>query len=71
MTTIMGRADLHLRQTTVAPGEEGVIDVFTPTGGSTIRYPEGVACRSARNAGDGVSGIAARVLAMRPERRAS
>ena len=41
MTTIMGRADLDLRKTTVAPGEEGVIEVFTLMGGSTIRVPEG------------------------------
>ena len=41
MTTIMGRADLDLRNTTVAPGEEVVIHVFTLMGGSTIRVPEG------------------------------
>jgi predicted membrane protein len=41
MTTIMGRADLDLRTTTVAPGEEAVIHVFTVMGGSTIRVPEG------------------------------
>lgn len=41
MTTIMGRADLDLRKTSVAPGEEAVIEVFTLMGGSTIRVPEG------------------------------
>jgi predicted membrane protein len=41
MTTIMGRADLDLRKTTVAPGEDAVIEVFTLMGGSTIRVPEG------------------------------
>ena len=41
MTAIMGRADLDLRKTTVAPGEEAVIEVFTLMGGSTIRVPEG------------------------------
>lgn len=41
MTSVMGRADLDLRQTTVAPGEEAVIEVFTLMGGSTIRVPEG------------------------------
>lgn len=41
MTSIMGRADLDLRKTTVAPGQEAVIEVFTLMGGSTIRVPEG------------------------------
>jgi predicted membrane protein len=41
MTTIMGRAELDLRKTTVAAGEEAVIEVFTLMGGSTIRVPEG------------------------------
>ncbi len=41
MTAVMGRSDLDLRQTTVAPGEEAVIEVFTLMGGSTIRVPEG------------------------------
>ena len=41
MTSVMGRSDLDLRQTTVAPGEEAVIEVFTLMGGSTIRVPEG------------------------------
>jgi Domain of unknown function (DUF5668)/Cell wall-active antibiotics response 4TMS YvqF len=39
MTAVMGRSDLDLRQTTVAPGEEAVIDVFTLWGESTIRVP--------------------------------
>jgi hypothetical protein len=41
MTSVMGRADLDLRQTTVAPDKEAVIEVFTLMGGSTIRVPEG------------------------------
>jgi hypothetical protein len=41
MTTIMGRGDLDLRKTTVAPGEDAVIEVFTMMGGSTIRVPDG------------------------------
>jgi hypothetical protein len=39
MTAVMGRSDLDLRQTTVAPGEEAVIDVFTLWGESIIRVP--------------------------------
>ena len=41
MTAILGRADLDLRQTTIAPGTEAVIELFTLMGGSTIRVPEG------------------------------
>ena len=41
MTTIMGRADLDLRKTTVPPDEEAVIEVFTVMGGSTVRVPDG------------------------------
>ena len=41
MTTIIGRGDLDLRKTTVAPGEEAVIHVFTVLGRSTIHVPEG------------------------------
>ena len=41
VTAIMGRADLDLRKTTLAPDKEVVIDVFTLMGGSTIRIPEG------------------------------
>ena len=41
LTSVMGRSDLDLRQTTVAPGEEVEIEVFTLMGGSTIRVPEG------------------------------
>ena len=41
MTSVMGHADLDLRQTTVAPDEEAVIEVFAVMGGSTIRVPEG------------------------------
>ena len=41
MTSVMGHADLDLRKTTVAPGEEAVIEVFTLMGGTTIRVPEG------------------------------
>ena len=39
MTSVMGRAELDLRQTTVAPGEAPVIDVFTLWGESAIRVP--------------------------------
>ena len=41
MTSVMGHSDLDLRKTTVAPGEEAVIEVFTLMGGTTIRVPEG------------------------------
>jgi hypothetical protein len=41
MTSLMGHSDLDLRKTTVAPGEEAVIEVFTLMGGTTIRVPEG------------------------------
>jgi hypothetical protein len=41
MTAVMGRTDLDLRKTTVAAGEEAVIEVFTLLGGATLRVPEG------------------------------
>ena len=41
MTSVMGRAELDLRKTTVAPGEEAIIEIFTLMGGATIRVPEG------------------------------
>ena len=41
MTSVMGHSDLDLRKTTLAPGEEAVIEVFTLMGGTTIRVPEG------------------------------
>jgi len=41
MTAVMGRADLDLRKTTVAAGEEAVLEVFTLMGGTTLRVPEG------------------------------
>ena len=41
MTSVMGHSDLDLRKTTIAPGEEAIIEVFTLMGGSTIRVPEG------------------------------
>ena len=41
MTAVMGRADLDLRKTTVAAGEEPVIEVFTLMGGAMVRVPEG------------------------------
>jgi len=40
MTTIMGRADLDLRNTTITPGADVEIEVFTLMGGGTIRVPE-------------------------------
>lgn len=39
ITSVMGRSDLDLRHTTVAPGDAAVIDVFTLWGESTIRVP--------------------------------
>jgi hypothetical protein len=41
VTTIIGRAELDLRETTIAPGEEAVVDVFTVMGRSTVRVPDG------------------------------
>ena len=41
VTTIMGRAELDLRKTTISPGEEAVIEVFTMMGESMIRVPDG------------------------------
>jgi hypothetical protein len=41
LTSVMGHADLDLRQTGVAADQEVVIDVFTLMGGSTLRVPEG------------------------------
>ena len=40
MTTIMGRADLDLRNTTITPGTDVEIEVFTLMGGGTIRVPD-------------------------------
>jgi hypothetical protein len=39
MTCVMGRCQLDLRQATVAPGQEAVIDVFAVMGGAQIRLP--------------------------------
>ena len=41
MTSIMGATKLDLRQATVAPGEEAVIDVFAMMGGVELRVPDG------------------------------
>jgi hypothetical protein len=41
MTSIMGKADLDLRNTTVAPGDDPEIELFTLLGGATVRVPEG------------------------------
>ena len=41
MTSIMGGTQLDLRQATMAPGEEAVIDVFAVMGGAIVRIPEG------------------------------
>lgn len=40
MTTVMGGTQLDLRQSTLAPGETVVIDVFTAMGGGIIRVPQ-------------------------------
>jgi hypothetical protein len=40
MTTVMGGAQLDLRQSTLAPGETAVVDVFTAMGGGVIRVPQ-------------------------------
>lgn len=39
LTCVMGRCHLDLRQATVAPGQEAVIDVFAVMGGAQIRLP--------------------------------
>ncbi|MEO8480646.1 MAG: LiaF domain-containing protein [Acidobacteriota bacterium] len=39
MTTVMGGSNLDLRQSTLAPGQTAVIDVFAVMGGSQIRVP--------------------------------
>ena len=41
LTSIMGRAILDLRHTTIAPGEEVAIEVFTLMGATTIYVPDG------------------------------
>jgi hypothetical protein len=41
MTSVMGEARLDLREATLAPGEEAVVDVFTLMGGAVIYVPEG------------------------------
>lgn len=39
LTSVMGGANIDLRQATIAPGEPVVIDVFTVMGGCVIRVP--------------------------------
>jgi hypothetical protein len=41
MTSFMGECRLDLRQATILPGEEAVIDVFALMGGLTLQIPEG------------------------------
>ena len=41
VTTIMGRGELDLRKTTVAPSDEAEMEVFTLMGESAIRVPDG------------------------------
>jgi Cell wall-active antibiotics response 4TMS YvqF/Domain of unknown function (DUF5668) len=41
MTSFMGSNKLDLRQATLAPGEEAVIDVFAMMGGLELRVPDG------------------------------
>jgi len=41
MTTFMGSNKLDLRQATLAPGDEAVIDVFAMMGGLELRVPDG------------------------------
>ena len=41
MTSIMGESRLDLRQASIAPGEQAVIDVFTLMGGLVLQVPEG------------------------------
>jgi hypothetical protein len=40
LTTMIGRSDLDLRKTSIAEGQEAVIEVFTLMGGATVRVPE-------------------------------
>ena len=46
LTSIWGGCDLDLRQATIPPGEEALIDVFAMMGGHKIRVPEGWAVDS-------------------------
>jgi hypothetical protein len=39
MTSVMGESVLDLREATIPPGEEAVIDVFTVMGGLVLRVP--------------------------------
>jgi predicted membrane protein len=39
ITSVMGESVLDLRQATIPPGEEAVLDVFTMMGGLVIRVP--------------------------------
>jgi Domain of unknown function (DUF5668)/Cell wall-active antibiotics response 4TMS YvqF len=41
ITSVMGGSKLDLRQATLAPGEEAVIDVFAMMGGIELRVPDG------------------------------
>ena len=41
MTSIMGGTQLDLRQATLAPGEEAVVDIFTVMGGAVLHIPDG------------------------------
>ena len=41
MTSVMGSTKLDLRQATLAPGEEAVIDVYVIMGGAELRVPSG------------------------------
>lgn len=40
VTAVMGRSSLDLRQVTLAPGEEVVVDVFVTMGRATVRIPD-------------------------------
>lgn len=40
MTSVMGSSKLDLRQATLAPGEEAVVDVFAVMGGIELRVPD-------------------------------
>lgn len=41
VTTFMGESRLDLRQTSIAPGEEAVVEIFTVMGSTTVYVPEG------------------------------